>query len=82
MNNPSRKLSLYYKFAVDLPLCKLVEDPSILDTYYFSNVNLLSLFVCLSEDEWKRINTAINSGSAAVPTAIIVGAAALAALFL
>ncbi|CDJ56970.1 SAG family member [Eimeria maxima] len=35
-----------------------------------------------TEDEWKRINTAINSGSAAVPTAIVVGAAALAALFL
>ncbi|CDJ56968.1 SAG family member [Eimeria maxima] len=35
-----------------------------------------------TEDEWKRINTAINSGSAAVPTVIVVGAAALAALFL
>ncbi|CDJ51408.1 SAG family member [Eimeria brunetti] len=35
-----------------------------------------------TQDQWNKINTAINSGSAAIPTLFAVGAAAVAALFL
>ncbi|CDJ51409.1 SAG family member [Eimeria brunetti] len=35
-----------------------------------------------TQDQWNKINTAINSGSAAIPTVFAVGAAAVAALFL